>query len=210
MRNRVTPMGDIVAIELRGAWLGNRGIVHRGTEIVRYHASNLWIVCALEYQGRRTPQWKEGRYTALFFHDEAVALAAGHRPCAFCRRQAYELYRQSWAAGLGSPVPSAKQMNEQLHAERLVRGTHRPSLHPTEWAALPSGAFVVLDGVPALVLEHVVVPWSYEGYGPASPRPRAGVAEAITPPSSLAAIANGYAPQIDASATAQDRSAPVV
>jgi hypothetical protein len=40
-RNRVTPMGDIEAIPLRGAWTGNRGILHSGHEIVRFHASDL-------------------------------------------------------------------------------------------------------------------------------------------------------------------------
>lgn len=42
-RNRVTPMGEIAAIPLRGAWTGNRGILHSGREIVRFHASDLWI-----------------------------------------------------------------------------------------------------------------------------------------------------------------------
>jgi hypothetical protein len=42
-RNRVTPMGEIVPIPLRGAWTGNRGIVHSGHEIVRFRASDLWI-----------------------------------------------------------------------------------------------------------------------------------------------------------------------
>ena len=28
-QNRVDPYGDVVAIDLRGAWTGNRGILHR-------------------------------------------------------------------------------------------------------------------------------------------------------------------------------------
>jgi len=81
-QNRVTPMGDIVAIPLRGAWTGNRGIIHRGREIVRFHAGDLWITCALEFRGRWREQWLPHRWTHLFFYDEAVSLAAGHRPCA--------------------------------------------------------------------------------------------------------------------------------
>ena len=98
-RNRVTPLGDIVAAPLRGAWCGNRGNLHdRGTDVVRFHDGKLWIVCALEYRNRRLEQWAPGRYTLLFFHDEAVAFAAGHRPCALCRRTDYQRYRDGWAA----------------------------------------------------------------------------------------------------------------
>ena len=79
-RNRVTPMGEIEAFPLRGAWTGNRGILHRGHEIVRFHASDLWITCALEFRGRWHQQWQPHHYTFLYFHDEAVSFAAGHRP----------------------------------------------------------------------------------------------------------------------------------
>jgi hypothetical protein len=204
MRNRVTPMGDIVATELRGAWLGNRGIIHRGTEIVRFHASNLWIVCALEFRGRRTRQWAEGRYTALFFHDEAVAFAAGHRPCAECRRDAYDRYRLTSSREFGGAVPSAKEMNALLHAERLVRGTHTRRLYPMDWEAVPAGTFVVVEGSPALALDHVVVPWTVDGYTAGRVRPCRGTVEVITPPLSVEALRAGYPVQIDSSAAAQD------
>jgi hypothetical protein len=208
MRNRVTPMGDIVAIELRGAWLGNRGILHRDSEIVRFHASNLWIICALQFKNWRLPQWADGHLTVLFFHDEAVALAAGHRPCALCRRGAYDDYRRAWAHGLRTDVPRAKEIDQQLHRERIVRGTHRRRLHPRDWPTVPVGAFVRVDGSAALVLEEVIVPWSSGGYQTACPRPPAGQVDVITPPSSLAALAGGYRPQIDASATAEEVRSP--
>ncbi|GIH16218.1 hypothetical protein [Rugosimonospora africana] len=144
-RNRVTPMGDIVAIPLRGAWTGNRGVIHSEREIVRFHASDLWITCVLEFRGRWREQWLPNRYTHLYFHDEAVSFAAGHRPCAECRRDSYQRYRDAWAEGLGVEPPSAVAMNRQLHAERIVRGTHRRRLHDQPWADLPDGAFVVLD-----------------------------------------------------------------
>ena len=201
MRNRVTPMGDIVATELRGAWTGNRGILHEGTEVVRFHRGDLWIICALQYRGWRLPQWAPGHFTVLFFHDEAVALAAGHRPCALCRRGAYDAYRKAWAAGRGPQVPSAKDINRQLHGERIVRGAHRRRVHAMEWRAVPVGAFVVMDGEPALVLDAAAVPWTVHGYGAARGRPRGGTAEVITPPSTVAALRAGYRPQIDLSAT---------
>jgi hypothetical protein len=200
-QNRVTPLGDVVAIDLRGAWLGNRGQLHRGTEIVRFHRSQLWIVCVLRHRDWRLPQWQDGHFTVLFFHDEAVALAAGHRPCALCRRPAYEAYRDAWVAGLGGPRPSAKEMDSRLHGERLVRGTHRRRLHETGWDRVPPGAFVLHDGGPALVRENALVPWTTSGYAAPGPRPARGTATLVTPPATAAALAAGYAPQIDPGAT---------
>jgi hypothetical protein len=199
-RNRVTPLGDIVAIPLRGAWTGNRGILHRGHDVVRFHASDLWITCELEFQGRHHEQWRPGHYTFLFFHDEAVSFAAGHRPCAFCRRPSYDAYRTAWAAGLGGTLPSAREMNRRLHGERIVPGTHRRRLHDLPWPALPDGTFVVVDGVPFLVTGDHLTEWTAEGYGRRLARPRTGLAAVLTPPATLAAFRAGYTAQIDASA----------
>jgi hypothetical protein len=195
-RNRVTPLGEIVSAPLRGAWTGNRGCLHRGTEIVRFHAGDLWIVCALEFRGRRSDLWRPGRFTWLFFHDEAVAFAAGHRPCGECRRDAYVAYREAWAAGLGVRVPSATEMNKRLHGERIVRGTHRRRLHRRAWDELPDGTFVVLDGTPRLVVGDAVVGWTTAGYGRPEARPVGGDARVITPPSTLAVLRAGYPVQI--------------
>jgi hypothetical protein len=191
-RNRVTPLGDIVAIPLRGAWTGNRGVLHEGREIVRFHASDLWIICALEFRGRWREQWLPRRWTHLFFHDEAVAFAAGHRPCAECRRADYDAYRSAWADGLGVERPSAKAMNQQLHGERIVRGTHRRRLHEMPWRDLPDGTFVLAEGAPSLVSGEHLTEWTHAGYGANRPLPRRGTAEVITPPSSVAALRAGY------------------
>lgn len=199
-RNRVTPLGDIEAFPLRGAWTGNRGILHRGREIVRFHASDLWIICALEFRGRWREQWQAGYYTFLFFHDEAVAFAAGHRPCAECRRESYDAYRAAWAEGLGAAIPSAKQVNRQLHGERIVRGTHRRRLHELPWAELPDGAFVLLGKTAAVVVGDRLSEWTRTGYGERRSRPVRGTASVITPPSSVAALRAGYPAQIDDSA----------
>lgn len=193
----MTPLGDIEAIPPRGAWTGNRGILHRDVEIVRFHASDLWITCALEFRGRWREQWQPHHYTFLFFHDEAVSLAAGHRPCAECRRESYDAYRAAWSAGLNVPEPSAKQINQQLHGERIVRGTHRRRIHRLPWAELPDGAFVLLDGTPAVVIGDQLSAWAREGYGERRLRPTRGTANVITPPSSVAALRAGYPVQID-------------
>lgn len=199
-RNRVTPAGDIVAIPLRGAWTGNRGILHSGRKIVRFHASDLWITCALEFRGRRHEQWLPHHYTILFFHDEAGSLAAGHRPCAECRRESYNAYRTAWAQDRRVDVPSAKQMNQQLHGERIVRGTHRRRIHELPWPELPDGAFVLLDTSPAVVIGEQLTVWTHEGYRDKRARPPRGTASVITPPSSIAALRAGYRVQIDPSA----------
>jgi hypothetical protein len=128
-RNRVTPMGDIVAIPLRGAWTGNRGIVHSGHDIVRFHGGDHWISCALRFKGRHEEQWAPRRLTWLFFHDEAVSFAAGHRPCGECRHRDYTAFRDAWPGGNGAAPPTARQMNRRLHGERLIRGTRRRRLH---------------------------------------------------------------------------------
>ena len=203
----MTPTGEIVAIPLRGAWAGNRGILHRGREIVRFHGGNLWITCALEFRGRWQEQWQPHHYTLLFFHDEAVSFAAGHRPCGECRRDAYTAYRDAWAGGLAVEVPSAGEMNRQLHRERLVAGTHRRRFHPRPWGDLPDGSFVLLDGTPAVIIGDDVVEWSPDGYGARRSRPRRGDATVVTPPSTVAAFRAGYRPQVAISDAGQGSGA---
>ena len=201
-RNRVTPLGEIVALDLRGAWTGNRGILHRDHEIVRSHASDLWITCALRFRDRWREQWLPHHFTWLFFHDEAVSFAAGHRPCGECRRADYVAYRSLWSAALDVPLPSAKQLNRRLHAERNVRGTSRRRPHAAPWRALPDGVFVLLDGAPWLLLGDGLVEWTHAGYRARRARPRGGSAVLITPPSTVAVLRAGYPVQLDAAARA--------
>ncbi|NNC10892.1 hypothetical protein HII28_03230 [Planctomonas sp. JC2975] len=200
-RNRVTPMGDIIASPLRGAWTGNKGRIHEGHEIVRFHSGKLWIVCALEFRRRWQEQWKPHHYTFLFFHDEAVAFAAGHRPCAECRHGAYVDYVDAWHDSLGGQRPTAAGVNDRLHAERLQPRSHRRRVHAVSWTDVPDGAFVLDDGAPRLVLGDALVEWTPTGYAGRSRRPSRGTAAAITPPATLAVLRAGYPVQIDASAT---------
>jgi hypothetical protein len=192
--NRVTPTGEIVAIELRGGWTGNRGNLHRGQEIVRPWASHHWLICTLSWKDRRVQQWLPRRLTWLFFHDEAVAFAAGHRPCALCRRGAYNAYRDAWAAG--ARLPSHDAIDRRLHAERLIAGTRQRRTHAVDWSKLPDGAFVLDGGGPALVCGSELVAWSVDGYGERRRRPRRGSAELLTPPATLAVLQAGYAVQL--------------
>jgi hypothetical protein len=195
-RNRVTPLSDIVATPLRGAWTGNRGCLHVDEEIVRFHAGDLWIICALRFHDRWSPLWRPGRFTWLFFHDEAVALAAGHRPCGECRHAAYTAYRDAWPGA----KPNAREMNRVLHAERLHRGTHRRRLHEARYADLPDGAFVLHENRPAVIADDHLTEWSPSGYGPRVARRKSGTATLITPPSSIAVLRAGYPVQLDEAA----------
>jgi hypothetical protein len=192
-RNRVTPFGEIVAIEQRGLFMGNRGSIHRDRTIVGSWQVRRWITCVLEHKGWVAPRWESGRWTPLFFWDEAVALAAGHRPCALCRRGDYNAWLDAWASAFGDR-PSADAMDLRLHAERLDGKTQRR--HRTPWRDLVAGAFVALDDVPALVLDDLLVPWSAAGYGTPIDRPARGDATVLTPASTISVLEQGYRPVI--------------
>jgi hypothetical protein len=184
LRNRVTPLGEIVAAPERGLVYGNRGCLHdRSGQIVRQQATRRWIACRLSFRGwYRTAVPQPGRYTALFFLDDASALAAGHRPCALCRRADYaRVLSVTGARG-------ADELDAQLARER--EGA-RPHVEP---ASLPDGAFVLAGGEPHLVLAGSLRRWSPGGYGPALPAPVS--AELITPPTLVRVLRAGWDPLV--------------
>ena len=184
-RNRVTPYGEIVVSPLRCAWMGNRGCLHRGGDIVRPWNGKRWIICALEFRGWVAPKWEPGRYTALFFHDEAVGLAAGHRPCSLCRHADYLRY----CTALG--MNGADSIDARLHADRL--DGRRKRLHTMPWRELPAGAFVVTDDGPAVVTADRLQVWSADdGYTTTHERPSRGYVTVITPAASISALRAGY------------------
>lgn len=178
--NRVTPFGAVVADPARGAWMGNRGgKIHEGFRIVRPQASRRWIVCRLVWKDwRRTPMGPG--YTELFFHDEATALAAGHRPCFLCRREA----ALAFAAAFGEARADA--IDARLAAER-----RSPKPVVTQ-ADLAPGAMAEAGGAAFLWDGAALRRWSFAGYGPPE-RPQ-GPLRLLTPPSTLAALRAGYRP----------------
>jgi hypothetical protein len=193
--NRVDPFGSIAAVPERGLFLGNRGgRFHRDDKTIgpRPWASRQWICCVLSFKGRRrTPLMGRG-YTELFFLDEVTALAAGHRPCFECRRADATRFAAAWARarGLAKP-PSAPEMDAVLHGERLEGRAKRT--WRAEAAVLPDGTMVAVRGQAFAVRGGEMLPWSFGGYGPASPLPP-GPVEVLTPPIIVAVLSEGFAP----------------
>lgn len=200
-QNRVTPFGDLIATAHRGTLLGNRGCLHDAEQRVRRAFDvKRWIICLLEFKGRRRRLMVPGRYTELFFLDEATALAAGHRPCAECQRQRYLTFREHWArANAVAGGPSAAAIDEALHAERLDRQGKRT--YTDRLSRLPSGVMVADDaGRAHLWLSGVMRAWAPSGYEPPLARSGDGEMRVLTPPSIVRAIARGYAVGLHGSA----------
>lgn len=192
LQNRVLPTGEIVADPGRGTLTGNRGILHRGKTLGTRRWTHLhWISCALAYKGvRRTPM-TPGTWTELFFLDEAVALAAGHRPCALCRRPAFAAFAAAWAAGTGLPA-SASAIDRVLHAARVTRG--RQQVRHTAMAhTLPDGTMVLWQGTAHLVAGGLRR-FSMQGYGSAIPLPQHHAITVLTPAPAVACLRAGYLP----------------
>jgi hypothetical protein len=188
-QNRVTPLGELIAAPARGLVYGNRGCLHDDQgRIRRTHATRRWIACRLRFRGwRRKALLQPGKFTELFFLDEATAFAAGHRPCALCRREDYNRFLELTGAG------GADEIDARLHEERLDGRERR--LHEARLGELPGGSFVLHDGAPWLVLGSELLEWMPGGYGTRAPRP-SGAAQLITPPTLVAVLRNGWEPVV--------------
>jgi hypothetical protein len=202
LQNRVDPFGELIADPARGTLFGNRGgRFHRDDQTLgaRRWVSRSWICCRLEFKGRQRSVWGRG-YTELFFLDEVTALAAGHRPCFECRRKDAEAFADCWRRARRLRVrPRAAEMDVVLHAERLEGRAKRR--HHRAIDVLPDGAFVALEEGAFAVRGGSLLCWAPTGYASRRKRPRGIVADVLTPPAILAALAAGYAPQWHASAT---------
>jgi hypothetical protein len=178
LQNRVTPLGELIATPARGLVYGNRGCLHDAEgRIRRRWATKRWIACRLEFRGwRRHPLLQPGRFTELFFLDEATAFAAGHRPCALCRREDYKRFLDLVGAG------GADEIDARLHEERL--GPRQPVD-----GSLPDGAFVLLDDAPRLVVGGALRRWTPGGYTDARPLEPALL---ITPPTLVDVLRAGW------------------
>src|SRR5688572_4519179 len=193
LQNRVTPFGDIVAIEQRGMFLGNRGIIHdpaTRTLLTRRWTHKAWIICRCDFRGVRRQVMSRRSWTELFFLDEATALSAGHRPCYYCRRETALAFAGAWARAHRLARVSVAQIDTRLHAERLRDGVKR--IHPLRGtpAELPDGAMVVLSGDAYLMVGGKAFRWSESGY--AQPRALQRADGLLTPPSTVATLRAGF------------------
>jgi hypothetical protein len=193
LQNRVTPLGELISDPGRGLVYGNRGCLHdaRGRILRRYNGKR-WIACRLRFRGwHRHPLMQPGRFTELFFLDEATALAAGHRPCALCRRQDYDRFAVLWRE-LHPDQVGADAIDAQLHRERVDPFTRAHRCHEAPLDELPDGAFVLYEQRPWLVLGSELLSWTPRGYGTRRGRPAGRRATVLTPESSLAILRAGW------------------
>lgn len=198
LQNRVSPYGELFRTPARGTMMGNRGgpIHNENREIVRPFLNRRWIACVLEFRGRRRVVMSPRRYTELFFLDEAVAFAAGHRPCAECRRERFNAFKRSWR---NDPGLRADEIDVELHRARIDSGrrkvTYRASL-----PSLPNGAFIDLDAGAWLVWDDSLLLWSPERYTARRPRPQDLTVTVLTPSPIIRCLRRGYIPGIHDSA----------
>ena len=204
-QNRVTPFSGIVADSARGTLTGNRGCLHDNQQrIRRQFQGTRWIICLLEFKGRKRTLMTPGHYTELFFLDEATALAAGHRPCAECQRERFTRFRDLWTTAnpklAGTSRPAATAMDAAIHRERMT-----PIDHGTRSCSsieqMPDGVFVTDDDRTAhLILAGRVLRWSPGGYELAT-APLQYPVRVLTPASVVRTFAAGYSADIHPSAS---------
>jgi hypothetical protein len=178
LQNRVTPLGDLIADPARGLVYGNRGCLHDAAgRIRRHHDGRRWIACRLRFKDwQRSPLLRPGRFTELFFLDEATAFAAGHRPCALCRRADYDHF----LALVGAR--GADDIDRRLHGERG---------RPYDADDLPDGTFVLRENEPWLVRGGELLRWTPAGYADRVPRP-SGRAVCVTAPTLVGVLRAGW------------------
>lgn len=209
--NRMTPFGFPEAVAARGLFMGNRGNLRRpdGTQ-KPWHARG-WVCCVTAFRGRRLDLDATDRYTPLFFMDEAVALAAGHRPCGECRHARYMEFKAAWRRAFAlpedAPLPVA-EIDRALHAARIARGRQITFRAPAR--DLPTGTFVTRDDAPdrpLLVRDGQLVAWSHDGYGAAEPLAAATELVILTPRPTVEVLRAGYRPHLAGDPAAGDPSA---
>jgi hypothetical protein len=197
LQNRVTPFGDLVADPARGLVYGNRGCLHDDDRRIRRRFNGKrWIACRLEFRDwRRDSLMQPGYFTELFFLDEVTALAAGHRPCALCRREDYKTLAALWH-DLHPGQHGADAIDSQLHSERVALERDGQLHHKAALDDLPDGAFVVDHDQAWLVLDRKLLQWTVRGYSARKVRPSGQAAVVITPPSLVALLRKGWSPLV--------------
>jgi hypothetical protein len=191
LQNRVDPFGAIHSVSQRGLLMGNRGgKIHDATTkllLKRRYASRRWIICECVYKDWHRQVMGPG-YTELFFLDEVTALAAGHRPCAFCRRAAFQKYQQC----LSQPNLTVDEMDRVLHDQRSREEKH-------EFVSVidaPDGIMIAIGQIPYAKHGTQALRWSFDGYSDAGSWAdiTRKTTQILTPALTIAALQNGFKP----------------
>jgi len=201
LQNRVDPFGNIITTKARGAWMGNRGILHNNEkQIIRPFKLKAWITCKLEFNGRKRIVMSPNRYTELFFLDEATSFAAGHRPCFECRRNDYQHFKSLWIKGNPEyhldEKTSITKIDDILQQERIDRNKTKVT-YEENFEELPDGSFVLFDNKPYIILEQKMYLWTPFGYDKIKVLSMPDRVTILTPRSIVNTFRAGYLPQID-------------
>jgi len=204
-QNRVTPFGTIITTPARGTLLGNRGCLHDDEQRLRRpYQTTRWIICVLAFKNVRRQIMKPGSWTELFFLDEATALAAGHRPCAYCQRTRFELFRVHWAAAnptlAGSAKPLVPTIDAVLQRERIAKPANKITF-AARLADLPAGTILTDEvGLTAWLWWHRSLhQWTPAGYTTVESWEPTTMVHVLTPRSVVNALAHGYPVTVHAS-----------
>ena len=232
LQNRVTPWSAIVAHPARYAeptvMFGNRGVLHgQQRNILRPFNGKMWLACTLHvdrtrkrqrddnraFNGRKRILMTPNRYTELFFIDEPTAMAAGHRPCACCRRGDHVRFMDSWSKafprqGENDGPWTAASVDAHIHDDRLD-GKRCKRLYTAPLGSLPDGVFVTLDAPfetcdsatgeepqAWLLWAGMLHRWTHHGYIEHQPAglDRSRSVHVLTPRSLVATLQAGFVP----------------
>lgn len=204
LQNRVDPWGKLHAVNYRGNWMGNRGILHnQKKQIVSQWRHKSWVTCELNFKDHQRDIFALNSYSELFFLDEATALAAGHRPCAECRRDRYKEFKKLWFIAnpqFGSETSAIAVLDKQLHAERVDRVKNKVTF-VTSVSSLPDGTIFEREGSAYLICNGQFFLWSFDGYQKSSLILSMNESVAVLTPASIVAIFRlGFRPQTHSSA----------
>ena len=198
LQNRVDPLGRFIKTNARGAWMGNRGVIHTDKEIVKSFKHKAWIICVLEFKGRKREVMSPDRWTELFFLDEATAFAAGHRPCFECRRDDANNFKSCWIKGnpgyAFTMKTSIQHIDEIIHRERIDSAQQKIT-HPRTAHSIPHGTFILRNDDAYLFSNNKLYRWTPFGYEAGIDVQPDAMLTVLTPASIVNAFRAGYVPQ---------------
>ncbi len=161
-----------------------------------------WIICVCDFRdvrrepmGSNRPGGKAG-WTELFFLDEVTALAAGHRPCFYCRRERATDFVSRFGQAFDVAEPRAPMVDKRLHKERLASSGRPPIVTSKDLAGLPDGTMVADSGNAYALHGGKALRWSFAGYcgaaefGSLAGRPL----RVLTPATTVCVLGQGYEP----------------